>query len=81
MDGREHVSNVIQFNGITSLNSDPDLVIENIRGKLEGVVILGYDKDGEEYFASSYADGADALWLIERMKLALLTVTVEKNNE
>ena len=73
------MSNVIPFNGITRLDIDPDLVIEQIRGRLEGVVILGYNKNGEEYFASSYADGGDVLWLIERMKLALLTVNVEKS--
>ena len=30
------------------------------------------DMDGEEYFASSIADGGTVLWLIERMKLQLL---------
>ena len=39
---------------------------------LESVVIAGYDAEGDEYFASSLADGADALWLAERFKLALL---------
>lgn len=39
---------------------------------LETVVIAGFDKDGDEYFASSAADGADALWLMERLKKKLL---------
>jgi len=68
------MSNVILFNGITKLNLDPDLVLENTKGKLEGVVLLGYDKNGEEYFASTYADGGDVLWLLERMKMHLLNM-------
>ncbi len=70
----EHMSNIIPFNGITRLDLDPDRVLENTKGKLEGVILIGYDKQGEEYFASSYADGGDVLWLLERMKLRLLNV-------
>ena len=33
---------------------------------------MGYTETGEEYFASSIADGGDVLWLMERMKAALL---------
>jgi len=72
------MSNVIPFNGITKLDLDPDMILENTNGKLEGVIIIGYDHMGIEYFASSYADGGDVLWLLERMKLRLLTVEVEE---
>lgn len=68
------MSNVIQFHGITRLNLDPDVVLENNKGKLEGLVILGYDKNGEEYFASTYADGGEVLWLLARCKKMLLEV-------
>ena len=72
------MSNIILFNGITKLDLDPDMVLENTKGKLEGVILIGYDKEGEEYFASTYADGGEVLWLIERMKLRLLNVGVEE---
>ena len=68
------MSNVIQFHGITRLNLEPDTVLENNKGKLEGVVILGYGKDGSEYFASTYAGGGEVLWLLERCKKMLLEV-------
>lgn len=68
------MNNVIRFSGITRLNIDPDVVLEGAIGKLEGVVVLGYDKNGEEYFAASYADGADPLWLMERLKKRLLEI-------
>ena len=71
------MGDIIPFNGITSLDLDPDVVLEHTKGKLEGFLIAGYDKDGNEYFASTYADGGDVLWLLERMKLRLLSVVEE----
>ncbi len=66
------MSNVVSIGGITKLDLPPDRVLEATKGELEGIVILGYDKDGNEYFASSYADGGDVLWLLERCKQELL---------
>ncbi len=71
------MSKVIPFKGITKLDLDPDTILENNKGKLEGVVIMGWDKNGKEYFASSYADGGTVLWLVERMKKALLEIADE----
>lgn len=42
--------------------------------ELANVVVLGYTKDGNEYFASSYADGGNVLWLMERLKKQLLEI-------
>lgn len=67
------MGNVVNFTGVTKLDLPPDRMLESAVGKLEGVVLLGYTKDGEEYFASSYADGGDMLWLLERAKKALLS--------
>lgn len=65
---------VLPFTGVTRLDLPPDRVLESMRGELEGVVIIGYNKEGGEVFASSYADGGTVLWLIERMKKKLLSV-------
>ncbi len=68
---------VILFNGNTKLDLPPDRVLESVIGKgLEGIVILGYDKDGKEFFSSTYADGGTVLWLLERLKKQLLEVEV-----
>lgn len=67
------MSKVIPFTGITRLDLDPDIILENLKGKFEGFVICGYTPDGEEFFSSTYADGGTALWLIERCKRALLS--------
>ena len=66
--------NVIPFGGITRLDIDPDLVLKGAVGKLECVVIVGMGKDGQEYFAASVADGANALWYLERSKKKLLEI-------
>ena len=66
--------NVIPIGGVTKLDLPPDMVLEKAIGKLNKVIIIGYDKDGEHYFASSVADGGDVLWLIEKFKRSLLNV-------
>jgi hypothetical protein len=62
---------LLRWRGITRRDLDPGVVLDAAR-HLECVVVLGYDADGEEYFASSIADGADVLWLLERLKRKLL---------
>ena len=68
------MSNIIDFPGITKLNLDPDRTLENTKGKLTGFVIRGYDKEDNEYFASTFADGSEVLWLLERCKKELMAV-------
>jgi hypothetical protein len=63
---------VIRFPGITRLDLDPDQVLREAIGNLEGVVIAGMDKEGNGYFASSYAGGGETLWLLELCKKTLL---------
>ena len=68
------MSKIIKFTGITKLDLPVDLILSEAQNKLDNVVIMGYDNDGEEYFASSIADGGTVLWLIERLKKQLLEV-------
>ncbi len=73
--GRRITDNVVALDVVTSLDLPADRILDGARdADLGGVVILGWDRDGEEYFASSIADGADVLWLLERLKLELLTI-------
>ena len=68
------MDNVIPLGNITKLDLDPDIVLENTKGKLDSFVIVGLDKEGELYFSSTEADGGSALWLLEKAKKALLEV-------
>lgn len=63
---------VIPFTGVTKLDLPPDRILEGNMGQLAGVVIMGWDHDGNEVFASSYADGGTVLWLLERCKMRLM---------
>ncbi len=71
------MSNVIPLNNITLLDLPPDRILEKAIGEMDSVVILGYDKEGKEYFASSIKGGSDVLWLIERCKIILLNLDEE----
>jgi hypothetical protein len=67
--------NVVYLNGITKLDVPAERVLQRaLEHGLESVVISGHDKDGNEYFASSVADGGTCLWLIERLKKRLLQI-------
>ena len=72
MGSDRRVSNVIIWRGVTSLDLPPDRILESAIGKLTGVMVIGYEKDGSLWAASSYADGGDALWLLESAKQALM---------
>ena len=65
---------VIPLGNVTRLDLPVDKVLEAAKESLEGVVLIGYDKDGELYFASTFADGAEVLWLMENCKKKLLEV-------
>ena len=62
----------LPFHGLTKLDIPVDRILDGTKDKLDSVVILGYDKDREEYFASSIADGGEVLWLLERCKQELM---------
>jgi hypothetical protein len=69
---------VISLGNVTRLDLDPDQILDRAKGSLPGgVVIMGWDEDEEVYFASSIADGAEVLWLMEMCKKRLLEVDDE----
>jgi hypothetical protein len=68
------MAQVIPIGCITRLDLPVDTVLDAAREQLDSVVLCGYTKDGEEYFASTIADGGDVLWLLERCKTLLLKV-------
>lgn len=63
---------IIPIRGVTKLDIPPDRILEAAKGQMEGVVIIGFDKDGEVYAASSYADGGTVMWLLEACKTKMM---------
>lgn len=66
------MTKVINLPCVTVYNLPPNRVLQGAWSKLTGVVLIGWDKEGEFYFASSIADGGDVLWLLEKAKKELL---------
>ena len=75
------MGDVIELGCITRLDLPPDKVLEKAIGQLDSVVIMGYDKEGEQVFASSIADGGQVLWLLEQCKLELLKVPLVEDSD
>jgi hypothetical protein len=69
---------IIPLGNITRLDLPPDRVLEAAKGKLDGVLLIGFEKDtGEVYAASSYADGGAVMWLLESCKQQLFDADAE----
>jgi hypothetical protein len=69
---------VVYWNGVSTLSSDPARCVERASSmELTSVVIVGLDADGDEVFISSEADGAQALWHLERARHKLMRIVDE----
>ena len=76
------MSNVVNLPCITRLNLSPERILsEALEADLDGAVVMGYTKEGEAYFASTYADGGHVMWLMELCKAKLLQIAVDLANE
>lgn len=65
--------NVVILQNVTRLDIPPERVLEAaLKADLKRAFVIGETQDGETYFASSIADGADVVWLMEICKEALL---------
>lgn len=64
--------NVVDFTGKTVVEGSPDQVLKHAIGQIEEVaIVIGTDRNGELYFASSTSAAADISWQIERAKQLL----------
>ena len=65
---------IVDFPGKRRIN-EPDDLLESVKGELDAVLVIGWDKDGELFAASSknLEDGGEMLWLIEQFKNNLLS--------
>ena len=75
------MSNVVKFPGETLLDLNPDDMLEEAKGKLEKVMIIGYTAEGDEYFDTSFADGMVAVWLLERIKYLLISIVDDDEDD
>jgi hypothetical protein len=66
------LGDVVLLNVVTRLDIPVQRVLDGaVNADLEKVVVIGYDKEGEFYFASNKADKVSVLWLLEQAKREL----------
>lgn len=59
-------------------NMTPEQALSHcLMEKLKGVIIIGYDSDGEFVVRSSHMDRKEALWLIELARHHILSAEIE----
>ena len=66
--GVDEVTNVITFNGKTLADTTPNSVLKNAPDDLKYVLVIGLDKDGKPYYASSESDLCKAVYWGEKFK-------------
>ncbi|HCY85923.1 MAG TPA: hypothetical protein DHV36_12380 [Desulfobacteraceae bacterium] len=66
------MAKIIPIGGVTKLDPPADKILEEAKGEMDGVVIVGFDSEGEVYAASSYADGGTVMWLLEACKTKMM---------
>lgn len=70
------MSNVIELPVVTKLDIPPERILNKAIGAdLQEVLVIGTDKNGDFYFAASFGDGGNVLWLMERAKIELMKIT------
>lgn len=57
---------------VTTLEIAPDKVLKAAIDNLDIVIVIGVERDGKDYFASSTGDAKEMLWLVERFKTDLM---------
>ena len=69
------MSNILHFNGFTKCWIPPDKILKDALDEgMQEVIVIGYTKKDEFYFAASNPDAADNLWLLKSMEKTLLEV-------
>jgi len=67
------MDNIEILDTVTRLDIPAGRVIDGAKeADLETALVIGWDEDGEFYFASSKADGGCVLWLLELAKKELM---------
>lgn len=76
------MAKVVDLPVITTLDLNPERVLAGaMEERLKGVVVIGFTEDGQEYFASSYADGGDVIWHLRRAEHRLMQAVDDMTEE
>lgn len=73
------MADVVPLNNVTKLDIPVERVLDGAVD-LERVVLVGWNKEGELHFASSFSDGGEVLWMFELAKKRLLEIAEEMSD-
>ena len=65
-------SKVTRLATTTTLPLSPDQVLRAALGELTDVWVIGWNREGELYFASSTSEATDGVYVLEKAKQVLL---------
>lgn len=69
------MAEVLIWDGVTKHTLPAERILSSaIDADMDVAIVIGTDKDGEFYFASTHADGGEVLWWIEKAKQKLLNM-------
>lgn len=66
------MTEVIEFPKEARHEVEPDVVLSEAMGQLTDVVVVGWDKDGNDFYHSSMADAKQAYWHLARAQWRLM---------
>lgn len=75
------MSNIKIFPMVTDKDMHPDAILQVALGKMQDVVIVGFDKDGNDWFSSNKSDAATVLYHLERARHRLMRMIDQMGGE
>lgn len=66
------MSKIIQFTGKTKNEIGPDVILDKAKGEVIECLVIGFQPDGQLYFAGSTGDVGQILTMIELAKKQLM---------
>lgn len=70
------MGNVVILPVVTTLDIPAERILgQAIERDLKEAMVIGTDKEGNFYFAATFGDGGNVLWLLERARIEIMKVS------
>lgn len=73
--------NVLHFSGKTTVDLEPDILLDAAKEILDSVIIIGKLHDGNMYWATSNANIDHMILELEKLKYELMKYVMDGNHE
>ena len=70
------MSNVVILPVVTTLDIPAERILtQAIEADLKEAMIIGTNQDGSFFFAATFGDGGNVLWLLERARIEIMKIS------